>query len=61
MSATLQRFMPDVSGEKGMGCESPAVNCRCVHQMFLYPLSKDGHWETEKAGYKNADFKVYMM
>jgi len=22
---------------------------------FLYPLSKDSHWETEKAGYKNAD------
>jgi hypothetical protein len=29
--------------------------------MFLYPLSKDSHWETEKAGYKNADFLVYMV
>ena len=32
------------------------LNCRCVHQMFLYPLSKDSHWETEKAGCKDADF-----
>ncbi len=22
---------------------------------FLYPSAKAGHWETEKAGYKNAD------
>ena len=29
--------------------------------MFLYPLSKDSHWETEKAGYKNADESVYMV
>ena len=29
--------------------------------MFLYPLAKAGHWETEKAGYKNADRVVYMM
>ena len=28
---------------------------------FLYPLSKDSHWETEKAGYENADYIVYMM
>ena len=50
-----------MTGEKGMGWESPAVNCRCVHRMFLYPLSKDSHWETEKAGYKSADESVYMM
>jgi len=30
-----------------------------VHRMFLYPLSKDSHWETEKAGYKNADLGLY--
>ena len=28
---------------------------------FLYPLLKDSHWETEKAGYENADCLVYMM
>ena len=26
---------------------------------FLYPLAKASHWETEKAGYKNADFYPY--
>ena len=29
--------------------------------MFLYPLAKAGHWETEKAGYKNADESVYKV
>ena len=28
---------------------------------FLYPLAKASHWETEKAGYKNAGFLVYMV
>ena len=59
MSQRLYRS--DIISEKGMGCESPAVNCRCVHRMFLYPLSKDSHWETEKAGYENADRFVYMV
>ena len=53
--------MHGVAGEKGMRCESSAVYCRCVHRMFLYPLSKDSHWETEKAGYENADESVYMV
>ena len=30
-----------------------------MHRMFLYPSVKAGHWETEKAGYKNADFYLY--
>ena len=28
-------------------------NCRRIYRMFLYPSVKTGHWETEKAGYKN--------
>ena len=42
--------------EREWGENPLRLNCRCVHRMFLYPLSKDSHWETEKAGYKNADF-----
>ena len=28
---------------------------------FLYPLLKNSHWETEKVGYENAGYIVYMM
>ena len=47
--------------EREWGENPLRLNCRCVHRMFLYPLSKDSHWETEKAGYKNADIFVYMV
>ena len=43
-----------IVGEKGMGGESPAEDCRCVHPKFLYSSVKTGHWETEKAEYENA-------
>ena len=46
--------------EREWGENPLRLNCRCVHRMFLYPLSKDSHWETEKAGYKNAGF-TYMV
>ena len=45
--------------EREWGENPLRLNCRCVHRMFLYPLSKDSHWETEKAGYKNADYCLY--
>ena len=32
-----------------------------MHRMFLYPSVKAGHWETKKAGYKDADIFVYMV
>ena len=53
-------YVQDVIGEKGMGWESPAITVG-VYARFLYPLSKDSHWETEKAGYKYADRFVYMV
>ena len=49
-----------ISG-KGMGWESPAVKLSVCASNVLYPLSKDSHWETEKAGYENADESVYMV
>ena len=41
--------------EREWGENPLRFNCRCVHRMFLYPLAKASHWETEKAGYKDAD------
>jgi len=48
-----------IAGEKGMGCESPAKNCRCMYRTFLLPRAKARHWETEKTGGKNADKRLY--
>jgi len=48
-----------IAGGKGMRCESSAVNSRCMYRMFLYPSVKASHWETEKAGYKNAELTPY--
>ena len=50
-----------IVGGKGMRCESSAKYCRCVHPKFLCSSVKTGHWETEKAEHKNADFLVYMV
>ena len=41
--------------------ENPQRELSVYALKFLYPLSKDSHWETEKAGYKNAGGFVYMV
>ena len=52
---TVKAFCQVSSMKKGMGWESPAVRLSVCASKFLYPLAKAGHWETEKAGYKNED------
>ena len=61
MLIMMQRLSASHNQWKGNEVRILSDNCRCVHRMFLYPLSKDSHWETEKAGYKNADESVYMV
>ena len=39
--------------------ENPLRELSVYAPKFLYPLAKAGHWETEKAGYKNADICLY--
>ena len=39
----------------------PCVVLSVCASKFLYLLSKDSHWETEKAGYKNAGISAYMV
>ena len=51
-----------ILGEKGNGVRVPSGKLSVCASKFLYPLAKAGHWETEKAGYENADsFEIYMV
>ena len=45
-----------VKRERG---ENPRRKLSVYASKFSYPLSKDSHWETEKAGCENADISLY--
>ena len=48
-------------GGKGMRCESSAIKLSVCVSKFLCSSVKAGHWETEKAEYKNARVNLYLI
>ena len=58
----VKAWLQGVVNEKGNGVRIPNGKLSVYAPKFLYPLAKAGHWETEKAGCKNADsLGIYMM
>ena len=47
-----------VVGEKGMGCESPARNCRCVYRSFYVRRRKPVIGKLRRQSIKLLDYNI---
>ena len=55
------RCWPRHNRWKGNGVRIPCEDCRCVRRRFLCSSVKAGHWETEKAEYRNVRWSDHLI